>query len=136
MHALTDPRLFLWMTQKNVYGKLKRNKIAVDVSHMSHSRTYTLDYPVKNGYQKEEKKNNIEETSRKTLLFFVLFITTSAELEYSATPLRNQYVPRSSFCMLSKNQSKKRQLILFPSMPTYNLETTKTILPLLQSLQS
>lgn len=59
MHALTDPRLFLWMTQKNVYGNLKRNKIAVDVSHMSHSRTYTLDHPAKkNGYQKEEKKKH------------------------------------------------------------------------------
>lgn len=46
MHALTDPRLFLWMTKKNVYGNFKRNKITVDVSHMSHSRTYTLKYPV------------------------------------------------------------------------------------------
>lgn len=56
MHALTDPRLFLWMTQKNVYGKLKRNKIAVDVSHMSHSRTYTLDYPVKKWISKRRKE--------------------------------------------------------------------------------
>lgn len=59
MHALTDPRLFLWMTQKNVYGKLKRNKIAVDVSHMSHSRTYTLDYPVKKMDIKKKKRKII-----------------------------------------------------------------------------
>lgn len=47
MHALTDPRLFLWITKKNVYGNFKRNKIAVDVSHMSHFRTCTLEYPIK-----------------------------------------------------------------------------------------
>lgn len=47
MHTLTDPRLFLWMTKETVYGILKRNKIAVDVSLMSHSRTYTLKYPEK-----------------------------------------------------------------------------------------
>lgn len=44
--------------------------------------------------QKEEK---LTLKSRKTLLSLVLLITTSAELEYSAIPLRNQDVPRSSF---------------------------------------
>lgn len=58
MHALTDPRLFLWMTQKKTFTEIqKRNKIAVDVSHMSHSRTHTHSIILykKKWIQKEEK---------------------------------------------------------------------------------
>lgn len=68
MHTLTDPRLFLWMTKETVYGILKRNKIAVDVSQMSHSRTYTLEYPEKQWISRRKRKNF--ETIRKHYFFF------------------------------------------------------------------
>lgn len=71
MHALTDPRLFLWITQKNVYGNLKRNKIAVDVSHMSHSRTYTLYYPVRKKWISKRRKKTLKRLVEKLFFFYL-----------------------------------------------------------------
>lgn len=60
----------------------------------------------------------------KQYFLLVLIITTSAELEYSATPLRNQDVPRSSFCLLPK----KKQLI-DADVQSRNDENDTTLVP-------
>lgn len=77
MHARTHQILGYFSGQSEEIRK--RNKIAVDVSHVSHSRTYTLEHSAK------FNKKNVKTVEQH--YHFVLLISTSAELEYSATPL-------------------------------------------------
>lgn len=69
MHALTDPRLFLWMTQQNkTFTEIQiRNEIAVDVSHISHSRTHTHSIIL---YKKMDTKRRKTNTESKHVTFF------------------------------------------------------------------
>lgn len=105
MHARTHQILGYFSGQSEEIRK--RNKIAVDVSHVSHSRTYTLEHSAK--FYKEKNEKTVEQHYH-----FVLLISTSAELEYSATPLHIMNVSRS-------NQSCK------PNQKMQSIETTKTI---------